>query len=191
MSSMVETINSALAAIGPSTEGRLKSILAEFSSLCLSLDERLSVLATTIAHAATVHHGGHKAVYLEAVRVWSVEIAMAVEPPPPRRGSGASDDGTIDDGVELLVSGFDSLVESMSLADIGLQNRLVTELALLARLLGEHDANTIHITLMAVDRALAGSGYRTGNHIAVSLYETSRPVTRETPLAALLPRGLA
>lgn len=191
MSSMAETINSALAAIGPSTEGRLRAILAEFSGLTLSLDERLSVLATVVAHAAAMHHGGHQRVYLDTVRIWSVEIAAVVQPACHRVEEGIVEDGSIDNGVELLIGGLDGLVETMSIAGVDLEDRLVAELALIARLLGQHDANTIHVTLMAAGQALAEPGYRAGDRVDVSLHETTRPVARDAVLAGLMPRGLA
>lgn len=191
MSSMAETINSALAAIGPSTEGRLRAILTEFRGLTLSTDERLSVLATVIAHASAIHHGGHQRVYLDAVRIWSVEIGPALRPAPCRAEDDPADEAAIDNGAELLIGGLDSLVETMSLAGVDLEDRLVAELALIARLLGQHDVNTIHLTLLAVGRALAEPGYRAGDRVDVSLHETTRLVTRDAALAATLPRGLA
>jgi hypothetical protein len=191
MSSVAETISAALAAIGPSTEGRLRTILAEFNGLTLTLDERLSVLATAIAHAATLHHGGHRGVYLDAVRIWSVEIATALTPSPLLVVEGSAADEAIDNGVELLIGGLDSLVETMAVAGVDLEDRLVTELALVGRLLGQHDPNTIHVTLMAVMRALDEAGYRAGDRIDVSLLEMTKPLARDAALAALLPRGLA
>jgi len=75
MSSLVETINSALAAVGPATETRMRDLLSEFGELNLGDEDRLAALATVIAAAAATHHRRHKAIYLEAVRTWALEIA--------------------------------------------------------------------------------------------------------------------
>src|SRR5216684_4194418 len=74
MSSLVETINSALAAVGPTTEGRLRDLLAEFGELNLGDEDRLSALATAIAAAAATHHLRHKGTYLERPRLHRIEI---------------------------------------------------------------------------------------------------------------------
>ena len=84
MSSLVETIDSALAAVGPATESRLRDLLAEFGELNLGDEDRLSALATVIASAATTHHVRHKGVYLDAVKTWALEIAGQIEPEPVR-----------------------------------------------------------------------------------------------------------
>ena len=49
MSSIAETIDIALAAVGPETEGRLRDVVAEFEALTLAAEERVSALATAIA----------------------------------------------------------------------------------------------------------------------------------------------
>src|SRR5665213_1292626 len=100
MSSMAETITNALAAVGPSTESRLRTIIEDFAGLSLSTEDRLGVLATVIASAATVHHAGHKNVYLEAVRIWSIEIAATLEVAPPRLDGTESAEAAIDEGAE-------------------------------------------------------------------------------------------
>src|SRR5258708_22472886 len=104
MSSLVETINSALAAVGPATEGQLHDLLAEFGELNLGDEDRLSALATVIAAAAATHHLRHKGIYLEAVKTWAPEIARQLEPAPPRlalapRGRPGRD------GAEMLLAG--------------------------------------------------------------------------------------
>src|SRR5215831_6391059 len=72
MSSLVETINNALAAVGPATESNLRDLLASFGELGLGDEDRLSALATVIANAAMTHHRRHKPVYLEAVKTWAL-----------------------------------------------------------------------------------------------------------------------
>jgi len=190
MSSLVETINSALAAVGPANEHRLRELLTEFGELNLGDEERLSVLATVIAATAATYHRRHKAVYLEAVKTWALEIAEALEPGPLRL-AGAPVGGPIEEGAEILISGLDTLIGSMTQAGVRVQDRLVTELALVARLLGQHDANTIHMTLLTVGHMLADPDYRPGEVIHVPLHETTQPLSRTSRLEALTPRGVA
>lgn len=190
MSSLVQTINSALAAVGPATESRLRDILAEFGELSLGDEDRLSVLATVIATAAATYHVRHKSVYLDAVRTWSLEIAGQLEPEPLRL-SRVPVGGPVEEGAEILISGLDALIDSMIQAGVCIQDRLVTELAVVARLLGQHDANAIHITLMTVNRSLADPDYQPGEVIALPLREVVLPLSREVRLEALTPRGVA
>src|SRR5258708_37679607 len=97
MSSLVETINSALAAVGPATEGQLHDLLAEFGELNLGDEDRLSALATVIAAAAATHHLRHKGIYLEAVKTSELEIAVPLGPAPLRLafapGAGPVEEG--------------------------------------------------------------------------------------------------
>lgn len=190
MSSLVETINSALAAVGPATEGRLRDIIAEFGELNLGDEDRLSALATVIAAAASTHHSRHKAIYLEAVKTWSLEIAGELEPAPLRL-AGIPVGGPVEEGAEILISGLDSLIDSMTQAGVRIQDRLVTELAVVARLLGQHDANTIHFTLMTVARTLEHPDYQPGEVVTVPLREAIQPLSREVRLELLTPRGVA
>jgi len=190
MSSLAETISTALAAVGPATESQLRDILAEFGELNLGDEDRLSALATVIATAAATHHVRHKSVYLEAVKTWSLEIADQLEPAPPRL-VGFAGTGPVEEGAEILISGIDALIDGMNQAGVRIQDRLVTELAVVARLLGQHDANTIHFTLMTVASCLADPDYRPGEVVFVPLRETVMPLSREVRLEVLQPRGVA
>ncbi len=190
MSSLVKTINSALAAVGPATEARLRELLAEFGELKLDDEDRLAALATVIAAAAATHHRRHKAIYLEAVRTWALEIAEALAPAPLRL-AGSPIAGPVEDGAEILISGLDSLIDTMTQAGVAIQDRLVTELAVVARLLGQHDANTIHMTLLTVNDNLADPDYQAGELILVPLREAVQPLSRDVRLEALTPRGVA
>jgi hypothetical protein len=190
MSSLVETINSALAAVGPATEGRLRDLLSEFGELNLGDEDRLSVLATVIATAAATYHVRHKGVYLEAVRTWALEIAGQLEPEPLRL-AGMPICGPVEEGAEILISGLDGLIESMVEAGVTIQDRLVTELAVVARLLGQHDANTIHMTLLTVSQTLGDPDYRPGEVITLPLRDVALPLSRGARLEALTPRGVA
>jgi hypothetical protein len=190
MSSLAETISTALAAVGPALETRLRELLAEFGELNLGEEDRLSALATVIGATASTHHRRHKAVYLEAVRTWALEIAGTLEPEPMRL-TGIPMIGPIEDGAEMLISGLDALIDTMNQAGVGVQDRLVTELAVVARLLGQYDANTIHLTLMTVGATLADADYQPGELIHVPLREAVRPLSRDVRLEALTPRGVA
>ena len=190
MSTLADTISSALTAAGPATEIRLRDIFAEFSELNLGDEERLSVLATAIASAAATHHVRHTQVYLEAVRTWALEISAELQPAPLRL-SGANIGGPVEEGADILIGGLDELIENMTSAGVRVQDRLVTELALVSRLLGQHDANTIHFTLMSVGRALADGRYRAGDTVVVPLREAVRPLSRDARLETLQPRGFA
>jgi hypothetical protein len=190
MSSLAETINNALRAVGPMTEDKLRDVMAEFDTMNLSAEERLAAVATTVAAAAATHHRRHKSVYLDAVRTWALEIASELQPSPLRLRT-APDRGQIEDGAEILIAGIDALIETMTAEAVATQDRLVTELALVTRLLGQNDANTIHLTLLAVARALESGDYRPGNLVATPLRETAMPLSRQASLETLAPRGCA
>jgi hypothetical protein len=189
MNSLVETIGDALTRLGPATEGRLNDVMTEMIGLGLGEEDQLSALATAVAAVTAIHHGRHRQVYLEAVRVWSLEISAQIGPPPSRRdGAGG---GPVDEGAEILIAGLESLVDAMLNGGIRLQDRLVAELALFAQLLGQHDANAIHLTLMAVVDALNSEDYRPGRLLHVPLGDLVLPLGRDACLASLAPRGVA
>ncbi len=190
MSTLADTIRNALIAAGPATAGRLHDLVAELDGLNLTQEDRLAVLATAIGAAAAIHHARHKAVYLEAVQTWALEISVGLVPPPVRL-SRLAGDGPIEEGAEILINGLEGLVDSMSAAGVGVQDRLATELALFSQLLGRHDAQTIHLTLMAVAEAVALPEYRPGQTIRVPLQDMAVPLGRDACLATLAPRGVA
>src|SRR5215472_310668 len=136
MSSLAETINTALRAVGPATEDRLRDIVADFDGLNLTDEERVAAVATAIAATACSHHQRHKAVYLDAVRTWSLEIAAEAKPGPLRLRF-AADIERIAEAADILTCGIDSLIELMTAMETRTQDRLVTELALVSRLLGQ------------------------------------------------------
>ena len=190
MNSLVDTISDAVARLGPQTGGQINEIIAELAGLALDTEDQLSVLATSLAAMATRHHGRHKPVYLEAVRIWSLEISVALAP-PPARAAIMGDGGPVEDGADILIGGLDGLIETMLQEGVGMQDRLVIELALLARLLGQHDANAIHLTLATVSEALAGPDYCAGQTVRVPLGTMGRPLSRDACLAAVAARGVA
>jgi hypothetical protein len=190
MSSLVQTINSALAAVGPATETRLRELISEFGELKLGDEDRLAALATVIGAAAATHHRRHKAVYLEAVKTWALEIADALAPAPLRL-AGIPTRGPVEEGAEILIVGLDALIEGMTQEGVRVQDRLVTELTVIARLLGQHDANSIHMTVMTVGRTLDDPDYQPGEVIEVPVRDTVLPLSRDVRLEALTPRGVA
>jgi hypothetical protein len=190
MSSLAETINSALQAVGQATEDRLRDIIADFDGANLTDEERLAAVATAVASNALSHHARHKPVYLDAVRTWALEIAAELQPRPMRLRRPVRPE-QVEEGAEVLISGLDSLIEMMVGQDTRTQDRLVTELALVARLLGENDVNTIHLTMLAVAGALGSEDYKPGDIVTVPLRETGLPLHRHSALESLAPRGCA
>lgn len=190
MSTLAETINESMTRLGTATQDRLRDIFAELGSLNLGEEDRLSVLATALATVATIHHGRHKPIYLEAVRTWALEISVELAPPPVRltRLGGTS---PVEEGADIIVSGLDALLDGLSQGSVGLQDRLVLELSLFAQLLGRHDANAVHLTLRAVAEALGDEDYRAGRAVRVPLEQMVVPLTRDACLASILPRGVA
>ena len=65
------------------------------------------------------------------------------------------------------------------------------ELSLFARLLGQHDANAVHLTLAAVAEALDDEDYRPGHAVHVPLEQMLMPLSRDACLATIAPRGVA
>lgn len=190
MSTLAETISSALTRLGPETEDRLHDVVCEFASLNLCDEDRLCVLATALAAAAATHHRRHKPVFLEAVRTWSLEIAVGLAPVTVRLATFAAD-GSIAEGADIIVSGLDALLDSLTLGAATIQDRLVLELTLFAQLFGRHDANAIHLALMAVADAIGEADFRPGRVVRVTLGDMVMPLGRDTCLASVAPRGIA
>jgi hypothetical protein len=190
MATLAETINSALQAVGRATESRLRDVIAEFDNINLSGEERLDAIATAIAALAWTHHRKHRQAYLDAVRTWALEIAGELQPGPLRLRA-AADPRHVAEAAEVLIAGVDGLIDMMNAGAVRTQDRLVTELAVVARLLGEHDANTIHLALRSIVDALDAAGFDTGEVIEVPLREAALPVARDAVLETLAPRGCA
>ena len=143
-----------------------------------------------VAAAAVIYHAGHKAVFVDAVKTWSLEISVGRDG-AARRPSGACAKGSSAEGAEILVTGLDALLETLHQAGVRVQDRLVAELALFARLFGCYDAKTIHLALMAATAALAEASYRPGQIVEVPLEAVALPLGRDACLATVAPRGLA
>jgi hypothetical protein len=190
MSTLAETIGEAMVRLGPLAQDRLREIFAELGSLNLGEEDRLSVVATALAAVAAIHHARHKPIYLEAVRTWSLEISVELAPPPVRLAR-LSAGGPIEEGAEIIIGGLDGLLEGLSQGAVGIQDRLVLELALFAQLLGRHDANAVYLTLRAVADALGDEDYRPGRPVRVPLDEMVVPLGRDACLATVAARGVA
>ena len=190
MATLTETISSALRAVGPTTESRLRDVMADFDAMNLSGEERLSAVTTTIAALAATHHRRHRGVYLDAVKAWAREIAGELRPEPLRL-RGPTEPAQVEEAAELLTSGVESLIETMNGDSVRTQDRLVTELAVVTRLLGEHDANTIHQALLSIGAALDRKNFQAGETVTVPLRESLRPLSRDARLELLAPRGCA
>lgn len=170
MNSLAETIDSALASIGSKTEGKLRSAIDAFEKLALDDEEHIAALATAVAAVASTYHKRHVPVYLEALRSWSIEIAEA-SPPPATKLRYVPDCAIIERGASQLLADLNVAIEEMRGCGLDVRDRLVTELAVVARLLGRHDPRTISIALMAAGRALADPHYRPGHAVMVPLRE--------------------
>jgi len=190
MTSLAETIDTALAAVGPETEGRLRDVVAGFEALALADEERVAALATAVAAIAKGHHGRHVAVYLEAVRAWSLEIAEMLQPTPAELRF-IPDASVIEDAARNLYAGLDAVIERMRREGVDVRDRLVTELAVVARFLGQHDAQTIAIAMMAVGRALTDPAYRRGAEVRVPLREVWAAPSLIRDISSMGPQGRA
>ena len=190
MATLTETITSALQAVGRATASHLREVVAEFDDINLSGEERLAAIATALGALAWNHHRRHRHVYLDAVKTWALEIAGELQPDPLRLRAPA-DQHRIAESAEVLIAGVDALIEMMNAGAVRMQDRLVTELAIVARLLGEHDANTIHLVMRSVAEALDRHGFDPGEVIVVPLREAALPISRDAALETLAPRGCA
>jgi hypothetical protein len=190
MTSLAETIDTALAAVGRETEDRLRDVSADFEALKLADEERVSALATAIAAIAVQYHKRHVSAYLEAVRTWSLEIAEMIQPAPTELRY-IPDTHTIEAAARTLYAGLDGVVDRMRAGGVDVRDRLITELALVTRFLGQHDPNTITIAVMAVNRALCDPQYHRGAVVRVPLREIAASASIEPDLESMEPRGNA
>src|ERR671939_88471 len=110
MSSLAETINNALQAVGQATEDRLRDITADFDGANLTAEERLAAIATSVAANAILNHKRHKSIYLDAVKTWSLEIAEELQPRPIRLRRPVRAEN-VEEGAEILIPGLESLIE--------------------------------------------------------------------------------
>jgi len=190
MSSLAETIENAFAAVGVETESRLRDVTSAFEALGLEDEERVAALATAVAAIAHRYHQRHVSVYLEAVRSWSLEIAEMLRPSVTEHRY-IPDLALIEEGARCLYGGLDAVIDRMRSHGVEIRDRLVTELAVFARFLGQHDHTTITIALMAVTRAVNDPSYRRGAIVRVPLREVAHKPASVPDLGSMEPHGSA
>lgn len=189
MSSLSRTIHEGLTNIGHGPRDLLLETLADFETLGLGDEERVSALATVITASAASHHQRHVRRFLDAVQVWALETAADHAAGLPRIGAEPEPSAAAR-GAELLILGLAELIEALDVGCVPVQDRVVAELTLYTRLLGVHDAHTILLVLGAVAAALADPEYRPGQLLLVSLRDPL-PAPRTADLAALPTQGVA
>jgi len=189
MRTLVETIDKTLSNIGREPRDLLFETLLAFDNLGLSDEEEICAIASALASNAAGTHRRHVARYLDAIKVWAVEMAVDAASPPPRLHSLPAAE-SVAEGIDLLLAGTRDLLDALEAADVGLQDRLVAELTLYTRLLKRHDVNTINLALYQVTEATALTSFRPGEMVEVPLRET-RTVCRTDKLEDLMVRGTA
>ncbi|HEV2675580.1 MAG TPA: hypothetical protein VGV37_13635 [Aliidongia sp.] len=189
MRALVETINQTLRNIGLGPGRVLLETIESFEELSLSDQERVSALASSIANSALAYHRTRIAGYLDAIRGSAMTIALEILPPPPVADSCPLL-GNIAEGADLLSSGLNQLIDALCLASICMEDRIIAEIALYARLLGRHDPNTVQIVLRGIDEALSHPDFATGDLVAVALVDPS-PLDLSLPLDRMPTLGVA
>jgi|HubBroStandDraft_1064217.scaffolds.fasta_scaffold00043_39 hypothetical protein len=189
MRSLVETIDRTLSNIGREPRDLLFETIVAFDNLGLSDEEEICAIASALASNAAGTHRRHVARYLDAIKVWAIEMASAAAPPPPRVFNLPAPE-SVAEGTDLLREATRELQEVLEAAQATLQDRLVAELTLYTRLLKRHDVNTINLALHQVGEATALRDFKPGELIAVPLRET-HALARTDRLEDLTVRGTA
>lgn len=179
-----------LAALGPETEAHIDLVIEEFSAVPLIEEERLSALASAIAVIAATRHLAHRNLFIEALRGLALELSVALGTVRDL-SHGLFENGPVDDARDILIGGLDGIVARIAEAERSPRRRVVTELVLIARLLGRYSANKVHLALAAAAHALDDPLWHRGDRVAVTLYDAVRPLARTTPLEIVAPRGTA
>ena len=190
MTNVPPLLSETLAAVGPELEARMAALIGDFADLPLGEEDRLSALAGTIAAVAATRYAEHGGIFIAALRGWALEISLALAPEPPQLVPDA-EAVPIAEAQGLLQRGIDRILRSMHAARMTRHHRLVTELAIMARLLGDFDAPSIHLALTAAARAGEDPAWGPGSAVPVSLCESALPLRRDVSLAAIAPRGNA
>jgi len=180
----------ALSAIGADIEARMGDLISDFVAIPLSEEDRLSALAGAVATIATTRYLRRRSIFIAALRSWALEISIALAP-PARRIVFDDGRGPAEEAQDGLLNGVDAILRAMLDGGSAKHHRLVTELAVMARLLGCYDATSIHLVLTAASRACEDPRWRSGGAVPVSLREGGLPLMRDACLAALAPRGTA
>jgi len=182
----------ALSAIGADIEARIGDLISDFVAIPLREEDRLSALAGAVATIATTRYRRHRAIFIAALRSWALEISIALALAPPAPGIPVERRrGPAEEAQDGLLNGLDAILRAMLDDGSAKHHRLVTELAVMARLLGRYDTRTIHLVVTAAGRACEDPLWRCGGAVPVSLREGGQPLARDACLAALAPRGTA
>lgn len=189
MRALVETINQTLRNIGVGPGRVLLDTIESFEEMALTDQERISALASSIASSALAYHSTRIAGYLDAVRVSAMAIALEILPPPPVVDAFPTV-GHIAEGADLLSCGLHHLIEALSTASVGMEDRIIAEIALYARLLGRHDPSTVQAVLRGIDDALNHPDFAGGDLVAVALADPSR-IDLSLPLEQMPTVGIA
>ncbi|GGF25872.1 hypothetical protein GCM10011611_34900 [Aliidongia dinghuensis] len=189
MRAVVEAINQTLRNIGSEPGRVLLDTIESFESMALTDEERISALASSIANSAVAYHGTRIDGYLTALRVSSMAIALELLPPPPSAGATPAL-GHIAEGADILSCGLHHLLDALYSASIGVEDRIVAEIALYARLLGRHDPNTVQMVLQGVDDAVNHPDFAEGDLVAVTITDPFR-LDLTLPLDQLPTLGVA
>ena len=190
MTDLPPLVIEALEAIGPETEARMGDLISDFLDLPLSEEDRLSALAGAVATIATTRYRQHRPIFIAALRSWALEISIALSPAPPRNGFERSR-GRVEEAQDGLLGNLDGLLRAMVDSGSAKHHRLVTELAVMAQLLGRYDVRSIHLVLTAASLACEDPRWRSGYTVPVLLSDGAQIVTRNASLESLAPRGTA
>lgn len=189
MRTLVDTINQTLRNIGVGPGRVLLETIESFEEMTLTDQERISALASSIAGSALAYHSTRVSGYLDAIRVSAMAIALEILPPPPAVG-GLPALGHIAEGADLLSGGLHHLIDLLYSEAIGVEDRVIAEIALYARLLGRHDPNTVQTVLRGVGDALNHPDFAEGDLVAVCLGDPSK-IDAARPLEEMPILGVA
>lgn len=187
---MPPLLTEALGAIGPETEARMGDLIDDFMALPLSEEDRLSVLAGAVATIAATRYLQHRPIFIAALRSCALELSIALLPAPPRIAFERRR-GPVAEAQDELLTGLDAILRAMVDDGSAKHHRLVTELAVMAQLLGRYDAHSIHLVLTAASLACEDPRWRSGYAVPVLLSDGAQMLTRDACLASLAPRGMA
>ena len=190
MTDLPPLVIEALKAIGPDTEARMGDLISDFLALPLTDEDRLSALAGAVATIATTRYRHHRPLFIAALRGWALEISIALSPAPPRSGVERRR-GRVEEAQDRLLGSLDAILRALVDNGSAKHHRLVTELAVMAQLLGRYDAHSIHLVLTAASLACEDPRWRSGYTVPVLLSDGAQMVTRDSCLESLAPRGTA
>jgi hypothetical protein len=191
MSDLPPLVIEALEAIGPETEARMGDLVSDFLAVPLTDEDRLSALAGAVATIATTRYRRHSSLFIAALRSWALEISIALSPAPPGGVGFERRRGRIEEAQDGLLGSLDAILRALVDKGSAKHHRLVTELAVMAQLLGRYDARSIHLVLTAAGLACEDPSWRSGYTVPVLLSDGAQMVTRDSRLEFLAPRGTA